>query len=196
MSDLVEVVRCENCEFAIPSGSVYLCSADTNPNYYTADYFCAAGKLKKEMDEENKKAMAFADALYEEERLFFDTENYRVTGIYYTDRGDGTGYFVEENFSYSVILDALSYETEDEFMTYIYDHRERDKCYDSGTECFMWFYYNWVDRTDYVEFSKENIIDGAMSSYYGDNVLRNIKEWAEKAKGYDASEVFAKRGIY
>ena len=144
--------------------------------------------------------MGFANAICcdgnGKERLFYDTHNYEAIGIYYVDRGDGTGYFVKEVIPYWVILEALSCEFDNEFYEHISNNRNLDECYDSDTDAFLDFYREWSNRTDYVEYNKANLVDGAMCSYYGDNVLRNIKDWAENVGGYDASQVFSARGIY
>ena len=46
-ADVVEVVRCKDCMYAIPDGKEYLCSAMTNPNYCQADCFCNYGERKE-----------------------------------------------------------------------------------------------------------------------------------------------------
>ena len=51
-ADVVEVVRCKDCEFGIENGElcgrkVYLCSCMTNPNEFYGDFYCAGGERKE-----------------------------------------------------------------------------------------------------------------------------------------------------
>ncbi len=46
-ADVVEVVRCKDCIYAIPNGEVYMCSCMTNPNYRNGDDFCNHGELRE-----------------------------------------------------------------------------------------------------------------------------------------------------
>lgn len=161
--------------------------------------FVSDEEPEEETDTEMAKAMEFANAICcdgnGKERLFC-TPNHEAVGIYYVDRGDGTGYYVKEIIPYWAVLEALSYEFDSEFYEHVSNTRSLDKCYDSGTDAFLDFYREWASRTDYVEYNKSNLINGAMHSCWGDNVLKNIKDWAENVEGYDASQVFSARGIY
>lgn len=48
-TDLVEVVRCKDCKYAMPEGreNVYICKAKTNPNYCWFDDYCSCGERKE-----------------------------------------------------------------------------------------------------------------------------------------------------
>lgn len=48
-ADVVEVVRCKDCKYAMPEGreNVYICKAMTNPNYCWADDYCSCGERKE-----------------------------------------------------------------------------------------------------------------------------------------------------
>jgi len=47
-ADVVEVVRCKDCRYAMPEGreNVYICKAMTNPSYCLADDYCSCGERK------------------------------------------------------------------------------------------------------------------------------------------------------
>ena len=48
-ADVVEVVRCKDCKYAMPEGreNVYICKAMTNPNYCWADDYCSCGERRE-----------------------------------------------------------------------------------------------------------------------------------------------------
>ena len=47
--DVVEVVRCKDCEYARSEGreNVYICAAKTNPNYCWFDEYCSCGERRE-----------------------------------------------------------------------------------------------------------------------------------------------------